>query len=217
MLITHLGLTRDPPQKWFPFLRTRGQRSYTAQQSVFYLFTASSNTISSQTHLSLRLTVHGEFPGIPFTIRILVAWKRSSLFPHSLNSTFSAFTKRWRIIVKTQEKACRQLQIVAPFSFRNWPTGSVMDTFSPAVWKQQETDESSPHNALNYSEDLKIDKESRVCTTLFDGTVVKLSFGVGGVAPGSVLVPIWVTTVVLCQIGFRMRPWVYSGKSHRSF
>lgn len=36
MLITHLGLTRDPPQKWFPFLHTRGQRSYTAQQSVFY-------------------------------------------------------------------------------------------------------------------------------------------------------------------------------------
>lgn len=107
VLITHLGLTRDPPQKWFPFLHTGGQRSDTARQSVFYLFTVGSYAISSQTHLSLRLTVHGAFPGIPCTMRILDLWMRSSLFPHSLNSTFSAFTKRRHIIVETRQKACR--------------------------------------------------------------------------------------------------------------
>lgn len=106
MLITHLGFTRDPPQKWFPFLHRRGQMSYKTQQhSVFDLFMAGLNTIKHQTHLSLRLTVHGELPGTPLTIRILVLWKRSSLFPHSLNSTFSVSTKRWySIIVKKKKK-----------------------------------------------------------------------------------------------------------------
>lgn len=63
-----------------------------------------------------------------------------------------------------------------------------------------------------------MDKDSKaaVRTTLFDGAVVKLCFGVRGVAPGPVLVPIRITTVVLCQIGLRMRPWIYPGKSHRS-
>lgn len=64
---------------------------------------------------------------------------------------------------------------------------------------------------------LKWKKKAEFHTTLFDSTVVKLSFGVGGVAPGPVLIPIRITTVVLCQIGLRMRPWVYPGKSHRSF
>ena len=100
VLITHLGLTRDPPQKWFPFLHTRGRRSYTAQQQdVFDLLIT-----SSQTHLSLRLTVHGELPGIPFTIRNRVFGVRSSLFPHSLNSTLSAFTKRRHIFVRKKQK-----------------------------------------------------------------------------------------------------------------
>lgn len=95
VLITHLGLTRDPPQKWFPFLHVEGHWSNVAQQQqrIFDLM-GSSNTISFKTHLSLRLTVHGEFPGIPLTIRNLVLWKRSSLFPHSLNSTFSALRKK---------------------------------------------------------------------------------------------------------------------------
>lgn len=60
-------------------------------------------------------------------------------------------------------------------------------------------------------------KRAQLHTALFDGAVVKLGFGVGGVAPGPVLVPIWVATVVLGQIGLRMRPRVYPGKSHRSF
>lgn len=52
------------------------------------------HAVSQQTHLSLRLTVHGELPGMPLTMRSRVGWKRSSLFPHSLNSTFSADTQR---------------------------------------------------------------------------------------------------------------------------
>lgn len=56
----------------------------------------------------------------------------------------------------------------------------------------------------------------RGSTTLLDSTVVKLSFGVGGVAPGSMLVSVWITTVVLRQIGLGMCPRVYPGKSHRS-
>lgn len=62
-----------------------------------------------------------------------------------------------------------------------------------------------------------MDKNSKAAarTTLFDGAVVKLCFGVRGVAPGPVLVPIWITTVVFCQICLRMRPWIYPGKSHR--
>lgn len=60
-------------------------------------------------------------------------------------------------------------------------------------------------------------KRAELHTALFDGAVVKLGFGVGGVAPGPVLVPIWIATVVLRQIGLGMRPRVYPGKSHRSF
>lgn len=56
----------------------------------------------------------------------------------------------------------------------------------------------------------------RGSTTLLDSTVVKLRFRVSGVAPGSVLVPVWIPTVVLRQIGLRMSPWVYPGKSHTS-
>lgn len=63
------------------------------------------NVISCQTHLSLRLTVHGEFPGIPFTIRNLVTGMRSSLFPHSLNSTFSVSTGDHCIITNSSMKA----------------------------------------------------------------------------------------------------------------
>lgn len=53
-------------------------------------------------------------------------------------------------------------------------------------------------------------------TTLLDRAVVKLRLGVGGVAPGSVLVPVWIPTVVLRQIGLGMRPRVNPGKSHSS-
>lgn len=53
------------------------------------------------------------------------------------------------------------------------------------------------------------------CTTLFNGAVIKLSFWVSGVTPGSVLVPIWVTTIVLRQVGIRMCPWVYPKRSHK--
>lgn len=38
MLITHLELTSDPPQKWFPFLDTEVRRSHTGQPGVFNLF-----------------------------------------------------------------------------------------------------------------------------------------------------------------------------------
>lgn len=51
-----------------------------------------------------------------------------------------------------------------------------------------------------------------MCTTLFDGTVVKLGFVVRGVAPGSVVVTVRVAAVVFCQIGIWMRPRVYPGK-----
>lgn len=64
---------------------------------------------------------------------------------------------------------------------------------------------------------LKRTKRAWLHTALFDGAVVKLGFGVAGVAPGPVLVPIWIATVVLRQIGLRMRPWVYPEKSHGSF
>lgn len=54
----------------------------------------------------------------------------------------------------------------------------------------------------------------KICTALFDGTVVKLCFVVCGVAPGSVMVTIWVATIVFCQIGIWVRSWVYPGRSH---
>lgn len=57
---------------------------------------------------------------------------------------------------------------------------------------------------------------AQASTTLLDGAVVELRFGVGGVAPGSVLVPVWIPTVVLRQIGLGVRPWVDPGKSHTS-
>lgn len=69
---------------------------------VTHPLVSGSHTTRCQTHLSLRLTVHGEFPGIPLTMRILVGWKRSSLFPHSVNSTFSAHTRthiQWRCCI----------------------------------------------------------------------------------------------------------------------
>jgi len=43
-----------------------------------------------------------------------------------------------------------------------------------------------------------------LCTAMFDGTVVKLGLGVGGVAPGPVLVSIRVAAVVLCQVAVRV-------------
>lgn len=99
MLITHLGLTKDPPQKWFPFLHRRGQKSQwnvssTVCLTCWWPVKTQPDTTKHQTHRSLRLTVHGELPGIPFTIRRIDLWKRSSLFPHSLNSTFSMGTKK---------------------------------------------------------------------------------------------------------------------------
>ena len=44
-------------------------------------------------------------------------------------------------------------------------------------------------------------QRSRARTALFDGAVVELGLGVGGVAPGSVLVPVRVAAVVLRQVG----------------
>lgn len=46
------------------------------------------------TDRSLRLTVHGEFPGVPPTILKRVINIRSSRFPHSLNTTLSAQNNR---------------------------------------------------------------------------------------------------------------------------
>lgn len=57
-------------------------------------------------------------------------------------------------------------------------------------------------------------KKIQFSTALLDGTVVKLGFGIDGVTPGTVLVPIWVTTVILRQIGLGMRPGVDSGESN---
>lgn len=44
-------------------------------------------------------------------------------------------------------------------------------------------------------------------TTLLDGTVVKFSLGVRGVAPGSVVVSVWVSAVIVGQVGL----WVCFG------
>lgn len=48
-------------------------------------------------------------------------------------------------------------------------------------------------------------------TTLLDGTVVKLCFGVSRIAPGPMLISIWIPTVVLCQVGLRVCLWVDPG------
>lgn len=108
VLITHRELTMDPPQKWFPFLHKKGQRSHTRS-------CAGSHTVRGQTHLSLRLTVHGEFPGIPLTMRTNVGWTRSSRFPHSVNSTFSAHTQRRCIIAWRRARGCRRLPLSSDF------------------------------------------------------------------------------------------------------
>lgn len=93
-----------------------------------------------------------------------------------------------------------------------------MDTLSPAVWKEQEERDDAtwlkPYRGSGGG--LQWTKEVKISTTLLDSAVVKLCFGISGVAPGSVLVIIWITAVVFCQIGLRIRPWVYPGKSHRS-
>lgn len=91
-----------------------------------------------------------------------------------------------------------------------------MGTFSPAVGKEEDERDDTSHIKLHTVRGRGGERVVRGSTTLLDSAVVKLSFGVGGVAPGSVLVPVWITTVVLCQIGLRMRPRVYPGKSHRA-
>ena len=47
-------------------------------------------------------------------------------------------------------------------------------------------------------------RRSRARTALFDGAVVELGLGVGGVAPGAVPVPIRVAAVVLRQVAVRV-------------
>ena len=56
-------------------------------------------------------------------------------------------------------------------------------------------------------------QRSRARTALFDGAVVKLGLGVGGVAPGSVLVPVRVAAVVLRQVGVRVGARVDPGRT----
>lgn len=90
-----------------------------------------------------------------------------------------------------------------------------MGTLSPAVGKEEDERDDTSHIVAGRGGGER-ETGLRGGTTLLDSTVVKLRFGVGGVAPGSVLVPVWITTVILCQIGLGMRPWVYPGKPHRS-
>lgn len=111
VLITHREFTREPPQKWFPFLHTN--RSGVIHSTAECFDSPSPNAISCRPDLSLRLTVHGEFPGIPFTMRSRVTGMRLSLFPHSLNSTGSVFTKRDDTSeLKPSREACGYLSSV---------------------------------------------------------------------------------------------------------
>lgn len=142
-----------------------------------------------------------------------VSWVSGPLFSRTHWTQPSLWTRQGDMILhnKTPKKHMRSLVQVV---HTNSETNPLVQLGTPSLQlKHEQRDESelevwvvrlSAHTA-------------ELHTTLFDGAVVKLSFGVGGVAPGPVLVPIWITAVILCQIGLGMRPWVYPGKSHRSF
>ena len=177
----------------------------------------SPHVISCQTDLSLRLTVQGEFPGIPFTIRILVIGTRSSLFPHSLNSTFSVFTKAFIIAKAGRGVLCITCSVIILKLTYWFCQGHFLSSCLKTTTTEMLNCLLEKRSSGSPLHRVYLTQKSEMCTTLFDGTVVKLRFEVCGVAPGSVLIPIWVTTVVLCQIGLRVCSWVYPARSHKSF
>lgn len=94
------------------------------------------------TDLSLRLTVHGEFPGVPPTILSLLLNVRSSRFPHSLNSTPTVhmYTNTTTHIHKGISWECFFLQIYTQhhkrLSISDLPCGITMGGSSPAAQKR---------------------------------------------------------------------------------
>lgn len=140
VLITHLAFTRDPPQKWFPFLHTRGQRSYRGTAECICTCSWPAQTPLDwpvpEAHCPWRIPgnpIHNPQPGNLEAVLSL---------PALTKPTGLCFHKRWHIIVK---KHTRWIVVNLKMELHiNWETNLLVQSWAISLQlfeKQQEADE----------------------------------------------------------------------------